>query len=155
VAAVFLTTEDLTPFADIEPAKAQAMIDDVTARAARVAPCIFQPDFVHLDAVRAILRGVVLRWHEAGSGALQTASVDDASFSFDTRQQRRTLFWPSEVEELQGLCKTDGPAGAFSVDMVGAPIEQHADICALRFGATYCSCGAVLTGAGPLWEQAL
>jgi hypothetical protein len=99
------------------------------------------------------LRGVILRWHEAGSGALQTASVDDASFSFDSRQQRRTLFWPSEIEELQALCKTDGPAGAFAVDTVGIALEQHADICALRFGALYCSCGAVLTMNLPLYEN--
>jgi hypothetical protein len=153
VAAVLLTTEDLAPFAAIDEAKAQAMIDDVTARAARVAPCILEPDFQHDAAAVAILRGVVLRWHEAGSGALQTASVDDASFSFDNRQQRRTLFWPSEITELQALCSTEGPSGAFAVDTVGATLEQHADVCALRFGALYCSCGAVLTMNLPLYEN--
>jgi len=153
VAAVSLTTDDLAPFAEIPAAKAEAMIADVTARAARVAPCILEADFAHAEAAKGILRGVVLRWHEAGSGALQTASVDDASFSFDNRQQRRTLFWPSEVEELQALCKTDGPSGAFAVDTVGVSLEQHADICALRFGALYCSCGAVLTMNLPLYEN--
>jgi hypothetical protein len=153
VAAVRLVLDDLAPFADIPPAKAQAMIDDVTARAARVAPCILEPDFAYDDAAVGILRGVILRWHEAGTGALQTAAVDDASFSFDNRQQRRTLFWPSEVEELQALCKTGEASGAFTVDTIGVALEQHADICALRFGALYCSCGAVLTMNLPLYEN--
>jgi hypothetical protein len=43
VAAVRLVLDDLAPFADIPPAKAQAMIDDVTARAARVAPASSTP----------------------------------------------------------------------------------------------------------------
>jgi len=153
VAATFLSTEDLAPFAEIDPAKAQAMIDDALALAARVAPCITEIGFEHQAAARAILRGAVLRWHEAGSGALQAQAVDDYSYTVDNRQQRRGLFWPSEIEQLQNLCKTGGPSGAFAVDTVGAVVQQHADICALRFGALYCSCGAVLTMNLPLYEN--
>lgn len=153
MAAAYLSVADLEPFATIEPAKAQAMIDDAVALAARVAPCILEAGFLHEAAARAILRGAVLRWYEAGTGALQTQQVDDYSYTVDNRQQRRGLFWPSEIEQLQNLCKTDGPSGAFSVDTVGAAVEQHSDICALRFGAVYCSCGAVLTMNLPLYEN--
>jgi len=153
VAATFLSTEDLVPFAEIPTAKAQAMIDDALALAARVAPCIMEAGFAHEGAARAILRRVVLRWNDQGSGALMTETVDDYSGTTDSRQPSKNLFWPSEITQLQELCKTDGPAGAFSVDTVGAEVEQHADICALRFGALYCSCGAVLTMNLPLYEN--
>lgn len=42
--------------------------------------------------------------------------------------------------------------GAFSVDTVGCSVDVHADVCALRFGAVYCSCGADLTCGVPLYE---
>ena len=153
MAAVSLTPEDLAPFASISEAKALVMIEDAMALAARVAPCIISADFAHDGAARAILRRVVLRWNDQGSGALTTESVDDYSGTVDTRQPSRNLFWPSEITQLQELCKTGEASGAFSVDTVSvSPLVQHADICSLRFGATYCSCGAVLTLAGPLWE---
>jgi hypothetical protein len=41
---------------------------------------------------------------------------------------------------------------AFSVDTVALATVVHADICALRFGALYCSCGAILTASLPLYE---
>jgi hypothetical protein len=152
VAAVTLTPEDLAPFATIEPAKAQAMIDDAMALAARIAPCILDDGFTDPGAARAILRGAVLRWHDAGSGALSSQSAGPFAQVIDNRQPRRGLFWPSEIEQLQDLCKADS-TGAFSVDTVAAPAAQHADICALRFGARYCSCGAVLTMNLPLYEN--
>jgi hypothetical protein len=155
VAAVTLVPEDFVPFADIPTAKAQAMIEDAVALAARVAPCILADEFTHDTAARAILRSAILRWNDAGSGAMTTESVDDYSGTVDTRQPRRSLFWPSEIEQLQDLCRTgteDG--GSFGIDT--APtlgITQHADICSLRFGALYCSCGAVLTMNLPLYEN--
>jgi hypothetical protein len=158
VAAVTITPDDLAPFApDIPANKAAAMIEDVMAMAATVAPCITDPDFAHAGAAKAILRGAIIRWNKSDQGALtnSTESVDDynRSWTFDTRQKRSGLFWPSEIEQLQALCRTTGPAGAFAVDTVGAATPVHADICALRFGAAYCSCGAVLTMNLPLYEN--
>lgn len=152
MAAVSLTPTDFVPFATIEVAKAEAMIDDVMALAARVAPCILASDFVHGAAAKAILRRVILRWNEQGSGALTTESVDDYSGTTDTRQPSKNLFWPSEIAQLQDLCKTgEETTGAFSIDTVSSS-SLHADICSLNFGALYCSCGADLTGGLPLWE---
>lgn len=155
--AVQLSLEDLAPFADIDPVKAQAMIEDAVALAARVAPCITTEGFEYPAAARAVLRAAVLRWHEAGSGALSQRSETTGPFgraeSYDTRQQRRGMFWPSEIEQLQGLCRSHESLGAFTIDTVGVSAAVHADICSLNFGATYCSCGAVLTGAYPLYED--
>lgn len=152
MAAVSLTPADLAPFASIDEAKALAMIDDAMALAARVAPCILEDDFPYAGAAKAVLRGAVLRWNDAGAGGITQAAVDDASFTFGNQQQRRGLFWPSEITQLQDLCKGDVASGAFSVDTVGQESVVHADICALRFGAQYCSCGAVLTQNLPLYE---
>jgi len=73
-------------------------------------------------------------------------------WTLDTRQQRRGMFWPSEIEQLQDLCKGSEVSGAFSIDTVPTFGVVHADICAINFGALYCSCGAVLTQGLPLYE---
>lgn len=149
--AVALVPADLAPFATIEEAKAQEMITDALALAARIAPCIADSDFQYAAAAKAILRGAVLRWNDSGSGALQTENMGQYGYSVDTRQQRRGMFWPSEIEQLQQLCQTGETSGAFDIDTVSTTVT-HADICALNFGATYCSCGALLTGGWPLYE---
>lgn len=149
MAAVVLLPADLAPFADIDPAKAQAMIEDALAIAATVAPCILTDSFQSAAAAKAIIRGAVLRWNEAGSGATTSETV--GPWSTSTSAPRKGMFWPSEVTDLQKLCSTSTGA-AFAVDTVFAVQQQHADICALNFGALYCSCGAVLTNLYPLYE---
>ena len=149
MAAVTLTVLDLAPFATIDPIKAQAMIDDAMALAARVAPCITDAAFAYPDAAKAILRGAVLRWNDSGTGAVTQQAAGPFSQTLDTRQTRRSMFWPSEISELQKLCR-EATSGAFAIDTVGGS-SVHADICALNFGALYCSCGASIAGY-PLWE---
>lgn len=146
----WLSPEDLEPFATIDRAKALAMIEDASALAARVAPCITAPEFTEVAAVRAVLRGVVLRWHEAGSGALQMQTVGPFNQAFDTRQARKGMFWPSEIDQLQGLCRAQGTSGAFSLDMV-ASTSAHLPWCSINFGALYCSCGVDIAGV-PIFE---
>lgn len=106
--AVSLTPDDLIPFATIDLDKAWAMISDALAMAAVVAPCIIDADFPYPDAAKAILRGAVLRWDEAGTGAMQQVTSGPFSTTMDTRQARRGMFWPSEIQQLQGLCTTSG-----------------------------------------------
>ena len=121
MAAVTLTPADLTAFATIDVVKAQAMIDDALALAALVAPCITSTDFEYAAAAKAILRGAILRWNEAGSGAMQEQHAGPFGQSIDTRQQRRGMFWPSEIESLQQLCLDGNPTGgAFEVDTTPA-----------------------------------
>lgn len=145
MAAVALSVADLAPFASIPDEKAQAMIDDALAMAARVAPCILDDAFAYPEAARAILRGAVLRWEETGSGAYQSQQVGPFGVTYDNRQQRRGMFWPSEIEQLQGLCAGDA-SGAFSIDTAPPGAGGHADICSLNFGALYCSCGYDIAG---------
>lgn len=150
---VTLTPDDLAPFADIDPVKAQAMIDDALAMAAVFAPCILTEDFLYDAAARAILRGAILRWHEAGSGAVQSQTAGPYSVTLDNRQERRGMFWPSEMDALRGLCQGAGEAsGAFSIDTLRL-VGNHLDICNLTWGALWCSCGTDLTAEQyPIFE---
>lgn len=120
----FLEPEDLAPFAQIDAAKAREMIADAEAMAALAAPCITDPEFL-LDealagAVRAILRGAVLRRNESGAGALTQVGAGSFQMSTDTRQPTRGLFWPSEIQQLRELCSRFNESlddAAFMVDM--------------------------------------
>jgi hypothetical protein len=58
-------------------------------------------------------------------------------------------FWPSEIEQLQDICKQE-TTGAFSVDTACGTF--HSPVCALYFGAAYCSCMADIAGF-PLYED--
>jgi hypothetical protein len=149
-----LEPSDLAPFASIDPAKADAMVTHVQAMAARVAPCLADTtDDGVRAAAKAILLEVVLRWNEAGSGAFQQQTAGPYGVTVDTRQARRGLLNTSDIEQLQDLCRGTEVSGAFAVDTIPTGMSPHAEICALYFGATYCSCGAILTNLlYPLYE---
>jgi hypothetical protein len=115
----FLEPSDLTPFAEIDEAKASAMIEDAEAMALLAAPCIAGEDFSQVTAVRAILRGAIIRWNEAGSGALQGQTAGPFGQTIDTRQERRGMFWPSEIVSLQSLC-ADAQGGVYSISLAGS-----------------------------------
>jgi hypothetical protein len=114
----FLSFPDLAPFANIDTVKAEAMIEDAEAMALLAAPCIAADGFAHGTAVKAILRGAVLRWNDSGSGALQAQTAGPFGQTLDTRQERRGMFWPSEIVALQSLCGTTR-GGAYSVSLAG------------------------------------
>lgn len=119
--AVDLTPDDLTPFASIDEEKAEAMIADALALAARVAPCLDDAD---LDAgvaaaAKAILRGAILRWNDSGSGSYVQQRAGQFEVTTDNRQGRKSMFWPSEINELTALCSGTGTARkAYMVDMI-------------------------------------
>lgn len=151
--STIITKADLEPFADIEPAKADAMIADATATALRVAPCLIDinTDQLLLDAAKAVLRRAILRWHEGGAaGSVTQQSAGPFQQSIDVRRPQG-LFWPSEIEELQGLCR-GASDGAFTVDTLNTPGSIHVPWCSLHFGATFCSCGADIAGE-PIYEN--
>ena len=145
----FLTKADLTPFATIPDDKADAMIADAEAMAVMVAPCLGASDFAQdankRAAVKAILRGAILRWHDSGSGAVVQQTAGPFSQTVDQSKVRKGMFWPSEIEQLQNLCKVATSGGAFSIDVLNFT-TAHSDACSLNFGATYCSCGADIAG---------
>jgi hypothetical protein len=113
---VSISVADLLPFSpSIDSAKAQAMIDDALALAARVAPCINDADFAYPDAAKAIIRGAILRWDEAGTGAMQQQMAGPFGQTIDTRQQRRGMFWPSEINDLTALCSASSTSYTTSI----------------------------------------
>lgn len=148
--AVTITPDDLAPFATIDSAKAEAMIADALGMAKLIAPCIDTADFAYADAAKAVIRGAVLRWNDAGTGAVTTRQAGPYQQVIDSNTRRNNLFWPSEITQLQSMCRDS--SGAFAIDTAPEVKVIHADICALNFGAQYCSCGAILTGYAPLWE---
>lgn len=101
----------------------EILIRDALAMARRVAPCIDDVDFQFADAATAIIRSAVLRWAESGSGGITqkqtTAGPFGQTTSFDNRQTRRSLFFPSEIKELEALCSA-GNSKAFAIDTVPA-----------------------------------
>lgn len=125
------------------------------ARAKRVAPCLLEDgkDDARAEA-KMILIGAIRRWAEAGPGAIQQQSAGPFAMTLDTRQKTGFNLWPSEITDLQDLCAGEGSfTKAFVVDTVPTGrVLCHAEDCSRVFGAAYCSCGAVLTGSGPLWE---
>lgn len=155
---MFLTPDDLAPFATIDQAKAEAMIEDAEAQATLAAPCIADldetDDAVKFKAVKSILRAAVLRWDEAGAGGITTEQTGSGPFQHmtvtNTTKPRRGMFWPSEIEQLQGICATS--SGAFAIDTAPPLTGMHAPWCALAFGAAYCSCGLDIAGE-PIYEM--
>lgn len=122
---VSITVEDIKVFnKDIPTAQAEILIKDGLALARKAAPCIDDPEFRFADAAAAIIRGAILRWAESGAGGLTqkqtTAGPFSQNFSFDNRQSRRSLFFPSEITELQDLCKASNTDGAFGIDTIVA-----------------------------------
>jgi hypothetical protein len=133
-----------------------AMVAGANAKASRVAPCLASADPAptadQIAEARLILLGAVKRWAEAGAGAFQQQTAGPFSVTTDTRQRTGFNLWPSEIEALQEICRAAGPAPAFSIDTAPGCVSQHSPLCAINFGAVYCSCGADLTGSGPLYE---
>lgn len=139
-----LEVVDLTPFATIDEAKAAAMVADAIALAVMAAPCLDNDDLTpqQIAAAKAILRGAVLRWNDSGSGAVSQQVAGPFQMSVDTKQARRTMFWPSEITELQRICKGGSDGGAFSIDTAASPMLFHSVLCGYASDGA-CTCGAL------------
>lgn len=152
-----LTPADLKNFATIAEAKAKDMIDDAVGTAFIHAPCILADDFAPAKrkAAKAIVRGAILRWNEAGTGAIKTQSSLSYAQTVDDRQPRKVMFFPSELDALRRLCRDDNDTGgAFAVDLLPQRTGiVHAEICSIYFGSSGCSCGAILTQGLALYER--
>lgn len=155
---------DLEPFATIDAAKAEAMIADAVAMAHRAAPCLADPEVTltpaHVAAVKAILRRAVLRWNDVGTGAITQQTAGSFSQSVDTtKTASKSLFWPSEISDLQEICRElNGDDGTskqvFTVNSRGGRMsgQLHAPWCNVAWGG-FCSCGSYLNGfQGPIPE---
>jgi hypothetical protein len=130
------------------------MVDGANAKASRVAPCLTwddedddhpAPSDDQIAEARLVLVGAIKRWSEAGAGALQSQQAGPFGMTVDTRQRSGFNLWPSEIQQLQDICKSEG-SGAFSVDTAPTTVTEHSPICSLAFGASYCSCGGDIAG---------
>ena len=153
--AHIITPADIAPFATIPEDRLAAMIEDAEALAMKIAPCLADP--VHpgiIAAAKAIIRGAILRWHDAGSGAVTQQTSGPFSQTVDTTIARRGMFWPSEITDLQALCRTEKGQRAYSFTPHGGWADHaHYDACDTFFnGGRWCSCGSDLNcWRGPLW----
>lgn len=79
-----------------------------------------------------------------------TVSIQDASTSRSYRSGNGRVTILDEWWVMLGL--TSPSSGAFAIDTYGGA-SVHSEVCALYFGALYCSCGADLTNyTYPLYE---
>ena len=111
--------EDLGPFVEnIDVRKAQAMINSTIAMASApwIAPCIVEDDFKYPDQAKAILVGAILRWNDVGTGAITQMSAGPFQQTVDSRAERKRMFWPSEIVDLQRLCGSARTGRAFTID---------------------------------------
>jgi len=115
--AINLTVAELQVFEPgIDTAQAAVWITDALAWAYRAAPCLrdADQDSEEVTAAKAVIRAAILRWSDAGSGAVTQVSTLDFSQTIDNRNPRKSLFWPSEIKQLRQLCGSGGRA--FMVD---------------------------------------
>ena len=132
---------------------ATTWVNGANARASRVAPCLASADPAptpdQLAEAKLILIGAVLRWSQAGSGAVQSHTAGPYGMTLDTRQRSGFNLWPSEITQLQDICKNGSEGKAFAVDTVSTN-GYHAAACSVYFGGE-CSCGAAFAGY-PIYE---
>jgi len=133
-----------------------AMIAGANAAAARVAPCLVSadppPTASQLAEAKLILLGAIKRWVDAGSGAIVQQVAGPFSQTIDNRRRSGWRLWPSEIDSLQAICRTTGKRAVFAIDTAPGSMPYHSPICALHFGANYCSCGADIAGE-PIYAE--
>ena len=132
-----------------------ALVAGANAKAARVAPCLSEqepaPTEDQVAEAKLILIGAVKRWAEAGSGALQAQTAGPFGMTVDTRQRGGFNLWPSEIEQLQAICKDPNSGKAYAIDTAPGYGSVHLPWCSLMLGGTSCSCGADIAGE-PIYE---
>lgn len=135
----------------------QSMIDGLNGKAIRVAPCLADdkdPSPELLAEAKLILLSAFQRFADAGAGALTQMGAGSFQVSTDTRQRSGYNLWPSEIADLQELCKESRAGKAFNIDVTPKAVAgSHRPWCALAFGAPYCSCGSDIAGE-PIYEEA-
>lgn len=154
----FATIDDLADrhpggIADADEARAQAALDDASAliRAAAQKTWVDDndaledvPDIVVTVCVRAALRAFV-----NPTGLTQETT---GPFSASYGNASTDVYLTSKEADLVKQAAADTSIGIFSIDTAPLVGAIHAEVCALNFGANYCSCGASLAGY-PLYEQ--
>ena len=119
-----LTADDARAYldgvADVSDARLARMLAAGLAQARRVAPCLNEPDFTHGDEAAGIILRALERWATVGAGATTQAQWTAGPYSQGetTTQTSKTLYWPSEINELQDMCKATKSGAAFTIDLI-------------------------------------
>lgn len=147
--AEIITSDDL-PEDVASHAMSALWVNGANARAARVAPCLAstdpEPTEDQVAEAKLILIGAVIRWSLAGAGAIQSQTAGPFGVTVDTRQRTGFNLWPSEINQLQDICKNGSESKAYSIDTVDCS-GSHSPICSIYFGSgASCSCGASIAG---------
>lgn len=153
--AAIITPDDLPSAVQTAAGELLAqMVAGANAKASRVAPCLASidpaPTDDQLSEAMLVLIGAVTRWTQAGAGAFVQQSAGPFAITTDSRQRSGYNLWPSEISDLQAICKDGGERVPFAVDTVTCG-GAHSPVCSVYFGGA-CSCGAVIAG-GPIYED--
>jgi hypothetical protein len=147
--ADIVQSTDLPPHVAANP-MAEMWVNGANAKALRIAPCLEgHPTADTTAEAKLILVGAILRWEKAGAGALQSRTAGPYAETMDTRQRTGYNLWPSEITQLQDICKSGEQGKAYSIDTVQSG-GWHSPICSVYFGGS-CSCGANMA-LGPIYE---
>lgn len=146
---------ELTEFAsyvqdDVDTPTAQLLLELVTGVIEEVSGAPFDPVPATVKAIaleaakRAYVNPKGLQSRTEAAGPFNDTERWNAADSgvYLTGRERAAIAAAANVESSSGV---------FSIDTFAAG-SGHADICAINFGAGYCSCGYDLTLAYPLYE---
>lgn len=153
----YITVADITALRPNSDGRIAAFVTSANALAIMAAPGIASPEFianeVAMEALRAILRSAVIRWDDMANGATNISSHTyqagplSETQTTDNRQRGGFYLWPSEEALIRGLLGPSGSGRAFTI--ATAPLygaANHSPSCSVYFGASWCDCGAYLTG---------
>ena len=104
------------------------------------------------DTARDVVVAMVTRVFRNPEGVRQQQTGTGpftGSVTYGGEQPGGLVITDDELAQLRGK----RPGQAFGIDTLGlgSGVIVHAASCAINFGADYCSCGAILTQAYPLW----
>lgn len=127
---------------------AQVLLEDASQYILDVCPTAGN---VSESTRRRIVCAVVRRSMEQGLPAGVSSMSETAggvSMQFSASNPTGDFYLTKQEKKALGC----GRQSAFGVQVAGFSTIRHQPWCNLAFGATYCSCGADLTLADPLWE---
>ena len=122
-----LTVEEvMAEIPTIGDARAARLVGSALETARRVAPCVDDDSFDSPHTAKDILLAAIRRRVDFGSGIISQSTVVTGIYSQSASAQApasRTLLWPSEVRELQDMCRrsTVNKGKAWSFFMGGMP----------------------------------
>lgn len=149
----FATVEDLKArwpdFPIGGDAHAEVLLEDASQFILDTVP---QAATASANTRRRIVCAVVRRLmqsNEAGAVGVESTQLTAGSFSVSSRSTNPhgDFYLTKQEKKALGF----GRQAVYGVQIAGNGGLRHRPWCDLVFGST-CSCGAVLTGDGPLWE---